>query len=468
MRVGVVTTSYPRWPDDPAGSFVAGHVDWLCRTGHRVDVVCAGAPPEPTDGSPARTHHVWQPGVRLHPVPAPAGLFYAGGAPEALAARPHALLAAARFTAALSATVARLSRRWDLAFAHWLVPGAAALAACAPRLPVVGIGHSGDVHLMRRLGLVTPVAALLARPRLGLAFVSRHVRDHFLAAAWPTSLRRSLRARSLITPMGIDVARLRAARAHAVPPDAMNDATNDATGDAMNDAATGAMDTSSPAGSRPHTVLFLGRLVPVKGIRVLLDAVERLVVGTAPEPGPERLRTPAPAPRPVRPFIRLIIAGHGPDRAALEARADELRARGRGLITIHLPGEVRGADRDRLLASADILVLPSVPVESQRTEGLPVTVLEAMAAGVPVVASRTGGLGELPSDILTSVPPGDADALARALARCLGDPVLRQRRARAAGRWVEQHDWARVGTRLWAHATSALPLRRGSGNCPTS
>lgn len=463
MRVGVVTTSYPRWPDDPAGSFVAGHVDWLCRAGHRVDVVCAGAAPTPpgaTGGSPTRTHHAWQAGVRLHPVPAPAGLFYAGGAPEALAARPHTLLAAAHFAASLSTTVARLSRRWDLAFAHWLVPGAAALAACAPRLPVVGIGHSGDVHLMRRLGLVTPVAALLARPRLGLAFVSRHVRDHFLAATWPASLRRSLRARSLITPMGIDVARLRAARAHAA-------------GHAMNDITTGAMDTASPDGSRPHTVLFLGRLVPVKGVRVLLDAMERLVSHISPEPGSERLvRTPSTAPRPIRPvirpIIRLIIAGHGPDRAALEARAGELRARCRGLITIHLPGEVRGADRDRLLASADLLVLPSVPVESQRTEGLPVTVLEAMAAGVPVVASRTGGLGELPPGMMTSVPPGDADALARALARCLSDPALRQRHARAAGRWVEQHDWARVGTRLWAHATSGLPLRRGSGNCPTS
>lgn len=420
MRIGVVTTSYPRWLDDPAGSFVAGHVDWLLRAGHAVDVVCAGA---------GHTH--WQPGARIHPVNAPPGLFYAGGAPERLAGgRGAALADAARFSTALAATVARLARRWDLAFAHWLVPAAAALAGLAPRLPVVAIAHSGDVHLVRRLGLATPLGALLARPGMRLAFVSEHVRDRFLTAVRSGPLRRRLERAALVTPMGIDLARFRAAAAHG----------RLAAAARPND---------------PRTVLFLGRLVPVKGAHILLEAAARLP-------------PPASGNDPVRRPVRLIVAGDGPCRDALETQAAPLRtaspARSQpplqsdhsSEMIIEFPGEVRGLARDRLLARADLLVLPSIPVEGRRTEGLPVTVLEAMAAGVPVIASRTGGLAELPASTATFVPAGDPVALARAVAQCLDDPTLRDRQTRAAAAWVEQHDWSRVGPRLWAHA----PCRR--------
>jgi glycosyltransferase involved in cell wall biosynthesis len=111
---------------------------------------------------------------------------------------------------------------------------------------------------------------------------------------------------------------------------------------------------------------------------------------------------------------------------------------------------VRGAARDRLLAEADVLALPSLPVAGGRSEGAPVTALEAMAAGVPVVAARTGGLSELPAETALLVPPGDAAALAQALARCLTDPALRVRQVHAASRWVAQHDWSEVGAKLWA------------------
>ena len=408
MRIGVVTTSYPRWLDDPAGSFVAGHVDWLIRAGHEVDVVCAGA-----------GHVDWQPGVRIHPVTVRPGLFYEGGAPERLAgSRSAALAHAARFSATLAATVARLARRWDLAFGHWLVPGAAALAGLAPRLPVVAIAHSGDVHLVRRLGLATPLGALLARPGVRLAFVSRHVRDRLLMGVRPGALRRRLSRAALVTPMGIDLARFRAAPAPRSP-------------------GTGRPD-------RAHTVLFLGRLVPVKGAHILLEAAAHLSFFSSSD-------SPGSGP------VRLIIAGDGPCREDLEAQADILRARcqaplQRREISVEFTGEVRGLGRDRLLARADLLVLPSIPVEGRRTEGLPVTALEAMAAGVPVVASHTGGLAELPASVATLIPAGDPSALARALARCLDDAPLRDRQTRAAAAWVEQHDWDHVGARLWAHA----------------
>jgi glycosyltransferase involved in cell wall biosynthesis len=312
---------------------------------------------------------------------------------------------AARFSAALLGAVHGHARGWDAAFAHWLVPGAAALALAAPRgLALGAIAHSGDVHVLRRLGLATPLAWRLSRRRARFAFVSEHVRTRFLDGVWPAGLRDRVHARSLVTPMGIALERWRAA----------------------------AQAAQREPGVR--TVLFLGRLVPIKGVAVLLDAVARL----APACG----------------AVRVVVAGDGPLRAALADQARTLMARWqdqqRRDLAIELVGEVRGLARDRLLAGADVLALPSLPVAGGRSEGAPVTALEAMAAGVPVVAARTGGLSELPAEAALLVPPGDAVALAQALTRCLTDHALRARQVQAASRWVARFDWSEVGAKLWA------------------
>ncbi len=399
MRVGLITTSYPRVADDPAGSFVAGHVDWLLRAGHSVEVLCAGAGPR------RGSHQVWQPGVELVEVPAPPGLFYDGGAPERLdASAVRGGLDAARFSRALWLAARRRARSWDAAFAHWLVPCAAALAMAAPpRLPWVAIAHSGDVHLLRRLGLTTPLALALERRAAGLAFVSADVRERFSGGVWPLRLRRRLQARAQVTPMGVDVARLRAA----------------AAGDLD-------LDEIDAGAERAPLVLFLGRLVAVKGVDVLIDAICQLPAALGP--------------------VRVVIAGAGPLREALEARA----ARAPAPVSVELIGEVRGRARDALLARADLLVMPSVAVAGGRREGMPVTVLEAMAAGVPAIVSRVGGLAELPGAIVRHVEPGDPAALARELTRCLRDPGARQRQAATAAGWVERYDWGLVGARLWS------------------
>ncbi|MBM3496086.1 MAG: glycosyltransferase family 4 protein, partial [Armatimonadetes bacterium] len=86
------------------------------------------------------------------------------------------------------------------------------------------------------------------------------------------------------------------------------------------------------------------------------------------------------------------------------------------------------ADLDRRLSVADVVVVPS------RTEGQGLVALEAMALGVPVVASRVGGLPEVVEDQLTGllVPPDDWEALADALLRLAMDPSLRARLGEAA------------------------------------
>jgi glycosyltransferase involved in cell wall biosynthesis len=117
-----------------------------------------------------------------------------------------------------------------------------------------------------------------------------------------------------------------------------------------------------------------------------------------------------------------VIAGEGPDRRRLEREISAL-----GLEdSVRLVGE--RSDVSRLLANGDVFVL------SSRSEGLPMSVLEAMATGLPVVASRVGGVPELLDDgeegIL--VRPGQVGYLAAARAHLIAEPATRRRLGDAA------------------------------------
>jgi glycosyltransferase involved in cell wall biosynthesis len=384
MRIGVIATSYPRAAGDPAGSFVAGLTHALAARGHELAVVAAG-PGAGRDGE-----------VPVARVPG-AGLFYDEGAPDRLERAPAAWLRAPLFSAALLARVLGASRGWDAIVSHWLVPCglAGAAAAALRRIPHLAVAHSADVHLVARPGAAdAAVAALLAPRRTTIAFAGEHLRARLLAAVRARRLRDLAATRSLVCPMGIDAAALRRARA--------------------GDRAAARRRLGLPAGV--PVVGALGRLVPVKGLAVLIDAAAAL-------------------------DLDLIIAGEGPLRAELAARA---RAAG---VRAWLPGELRGAARDDLLAAVDVLALPSIDLPGGRTEGTPVVALEAMAAGVPLVASAVGGVPAAVGDAAWLVPPGRADLLAEALRAALADPG---RRAPAGLARAAAHDWARVAERLEA------------------
>lgn len=153
--------------------------------------------------------------------------------------------------------------------------------------------------------------------------------------------------------------------------------------------------------------LFVGRLVPVKNLPSLVRALHLL----------------DPEQRP-----RVVLVGEGPEQAAIEALANELGV----AADLYFTGE--RTDVDRLLQAADFLVLPS------HFEGLSNALLEAMAAGCPVIATAVGGSPELVENGRTGLlfPPDDAQAFAEAIAR-MGNPVLRQHLAREAASHVAQH-----------------------------
>ncbi len=156
-----------------------------------------------------------------------------------------------------------------------------------------------------------------------------------------------------------------------------------------------------------QVVVCVAQFIARKGHRFLLQAVAELV--------------------PRYPGLRLILFGRGPLEPDLLAQRDQL-----GLGEAVQFAGFRD-DLDRYLGAADLVVQPSL------TEGLGVSVLKAAAAGVPVVASDAGGLREAVVDGETGVlvPPGDAPALAAAIAALLDDAPRRRQFAEAGRRRMQ-------------------------------
>jgi len=166
--------------------------------------------------------------------------------------------------------------------------------------------------------------------------------------------------------------------------------------------------------------LFVGSLVPVKGVVHLVEAWHVVVRQC--------------------PYSRLIIVGDGPERATLHAAV--LQA---GLDdSIHFAGRVPNEEVALYMASADLFVLPSL------SEGFPLVVLEAMAAGLPVVVSNVTGLAEIVDDGENGllVPPKDSESLAAAMVWLIGSPDERDRIGRANREAAAARSWRAVAEAL--------------------
>ncbi|MEO8520141.1 MAG: glycosyltransferase [Acidobacteriota bacterium] len=158
------------------------------------------------------------------------------------------------------------------------------------------------------------------------------------------------------------------------------------------------------------------------------------VANLRPEKSHDTLLEAAAALAPTHPDLRFQIVGDGPRRQQLEARAAALGLGGLGGLGGIVQFLGHRDDVPALLAAADLFVLPS------RSEAFPNGAIEAMAAGLPVVACAVGGLVDLIDPGVTGllVSPGDAAALAAAIARLAGHPAEAESLGRAARLAVRQ------------------------------
>jgi glycosyltransferase involved in cell wall biosynthesis len=177
-----------------------------------------------------------------------------------------------------------------------------------------------------------------------------------------------------------------------------------------------------------RVILWTGRLDPVKGLVHLIDAMAAVAVENS--------------------NAVLLLVGEGAQRAELETR---IRARD---LSDHVRLLGRRSDVPSLLHLADVYTLPS------RTEGLPNALLEAMAAGCPIVATNVPGCRDLiqPDRTGLIVPFGSTDALAAALKKLLSDPDLARTLGGAAAHSAAT-DWSIDQTWASYHAAYEEALR---------
>lgn len=387
-RIGLLTTSYPRREDDVAGIFVRGFARALAARGHSVEVLA----PEPRERSAPPLDE----GVSVHWVAyarprSLARTFYGAGVPDNVR-DPRAWPGLVTYPVALHRAALRAAPRWDALVSHWALPCALVAGAVRRERPHLAVLHSADVHLMRRLPLRSRWARAVGESATQLLFSSAALRRDVLD--WlPSVARAELAARSHVSAMGIE----------AVD-------------------APGRREARTRTGAEGFVVLSLGRLVPIKGVGAAIEAVAGLA------------------------DAQLWIAGEGPRRRELEAKAAALGVRARFL------GEVTGRAKADLFAAADAFVAPSLRERSGRTEGMPTALLEAAAAGLPIVASSAGGVPEVLTHDRSAllIPPGDSGALAEALQRLERDRALRRRLGRAARTVGRRYVWSELAPRIEA------------------
>jgi glycosyltransferase involved in cell wall biosynthesis len=320
-------------------------------------------------------------------------LFFGAGAPDNLLGgvpgmrRVRAWSQIPSFVGRLGAACWSRSRGWEGVISHWLVPCGVVGSALARGLPHLAIAHSSDVHLLVRVPRADLLLQMLARPRNALVLTSEALREPLARRARARS-ERQLIERARVVRMGV------------TPAGASRRLTHRTRGQRLR-------------------LIFIGRLVRLKGVDLLLDAAAGLPV-------------------------ELRIVGDGPERSTLEQLARRLELHACFL------GELGRSDAWKQLVDADVLALPSRVLPDGRTDSAPLVLMEALFAGVPVIASRVGAVSSLVRHDAEGliVPPGDRGALRQAIGHLVQRPQTVERLARAARARGPMLGWDRVGEEL--------------------
>jgi glycosyltransferase involved in cell wall biosynthesis len=370
--VVMLTTSYPRFPGDTIGTFMEPIARGVAARGHEVHVVLPW--------HPRLARGPVEDGVHFHPfryAPHPGlNVFgYAAALQADVRLRGSAYIAAPLALAASWLAVRRVAAAVGatLLHGHWIIPSGAVVTAAARDLPVVVSLHGSDVYVAERHALARAAARSALRRLDALTACSDDLRERVVALGADP-------ARAVTIPYGVDAQRFR--------PDATLRAEGRRT---------------MGAGPADLVLFSAGRFVRKKGFEYLIDAVGRL------------------APR--WPALKLVIGGGGDLDAELRARARERGIAARVSFPGVLPQDAVAAG----LAAADIAVVPSVRDDAGNVDGLPNTVMEALASATPLVATRVGGIPSVIEHERTGwlVAERDAAALEAAIEHLLSHPEAR-------------------------------------------
>lgn len=284
------------------------------------------------------------------------------------------------------------TRQIDLIHSHWMIPQGLTVALArrvCPAVPHLLTIHSSDVHTLRRLPGGRAASRFILNAADRVITVSSYLRRVLQEVAGAA-------VDSTVLPMGVDTA-IFASRRNKVELRQQYGLTAESV------------------------VLYAGKLIEIKGVSTLIRAMAILRHEHD---------------------VQLLIAGAGVLRTTLEAEVQALHLTDR----VRFLGAVAHARLADLYSLCDAVVVPSIITARRETEGMPVVILEGMAAGRPVVASDVGGISDVVRDGVNGylVPPQDPQALAGRLRDVLS-PVAWPGLSRNAAETAQRYDWDRIG-----------------------
>ena len=379
MRVCILTTSFPRYKGDPSGNFVYELAKNLVKKGVEVNVVA------PHDYE-TKSYEVMD-GIEIHRFQYMfpkrlQRLAYHGGIPSNIRRSFIAKLELPLFMLSFFTMGFRICRKCDVIHAQWAFSGlVGTLLKKIYRKHVVLTVHGSDINNIPQKGLLKKLSV----------YTFKNV-DQIIAV--------SNALKNRISDFGISTNKIK------VIPNAVN----------IIDFPVGFKDTND------FKILFVGRLVPEKGLKYLIEAMKEVIKEI--------------------PRATLTIVGDGPLRKELEKLVEELSIQDK----IRFEGMKTHSEIPKYMQGADLFVLPSL------SEGLPLVLLEAMAVGKPVVTTKVGGILDVVIDGETGVivPPRDSKALIIAITYLLENDEKRMKMSENARRCIEEKfTWKRISEKTF-------------------
>jgi glycosyltransferase involved in cell wall biosynthesis len=415
LRVAVLAHSFPRFAGDTHGPFVKRLSESLAERGHEVHALVPFDPElRPDPATPLAGIHsfryTWPDGAHR--------LGYSRTLKRDIGLKLSAYLQSPFYFAFGERALDRLvrERRIELLHAHWLLPNGFLAGRVARRrgLPLAITLHGSDIFMAERN-----------------AFFGRLAVSALAAASHVTSCSPELAERLLRLSGG------RFAEKVLLVP---NGTDRLGTGEGTRGTEVGALRARLGFGAGERLVVAVGRMVDKKGFGDLLEAAPAFL---------ERF-----------PDVRLVFGGGGDLQPSLEARAQALGLGARVIFT----GGLSHPDVLGLIAAGEVFVMPSVRDPKGNVDGLPIVVLEAMAAGKPVVATDVSGIPLAVRDGETGllVPERQPARLAAAIVELLADPERAARFGSAGEEAVRTElNWSAVAARHDALYQAAASARRG-------
>ncbi len=427
MKIAILTSSYPRFPGDGTAPFIQSIAEHLAKLGHDVEIVAphdpevsennrsySAAPPTPQywgeqQDSSSKVLHVE--GLPLEYTKVKVHRFryiwperwHIMGHAKSLKAdvrlRPLAFFLLPFFLVGALIKLMQVTREQNSQIIHvnWVLPNgpAAALVARIRKIPYVVSLHGSDMYVAQKNPIFSAAAQWVFRRADAVTSCSTQLLEAAQSLDAPD-------ASHLIT-WGADPEKF-----HPKPQN---------------------LDLARSWGFRVDDIhiVTLGRLVHKKGFNVLIRAFAELASS--------------------HPGVRLVIGGEGPLYASLEQIAQNFNIQSKVIF----PGRIPWDQVIDFFALGEIFVLPSIQDAHGNVDGLPTVLFEALACGLPVVASNIGGVQLVIEDGKNGllVLPGDGEALKEALQRLLKNTDERIHLAQAARQSVvNEHVWDAVARKF--------------------